>query len=181
MTFRTTLPAIVCGFIAGLLGFIFASHIPFDVATVRSRSFELVNNQGRIAGAWSVDNAGSVRLTMFDDTGGTAIELSENRRQESLIFNGTDRRMRVDLIATDTGSSSLNLGDTHRQSRLAIGSLDESDVPSDAPPDTWGVVIHGPTGSHDYFTAAVRGEYQSGTEKTFLRILRPNGKYWVVP
>ena len=186
MSLKTISLAFIFGFIGGLLGFLSAwtfvrpttPNANTVAAITRAHVYELVDGEGRTIGRWGSEADHAVALTLFDQKGFKAAELSASDGMRSLEFvEGKNHWRRMSLVAAQPGVAHLTLGDDFRTARLTIGSFEDSDVASGGPPPNWGLVVRG-RGMRDYLGAVVRGNAESGDAKASIWVLHPNGTYW---
>jgi hypothetical protein len=188
MSLKTISLAFIFGFIGGLLGFLSAwtfvrPTIPNAnpvAAITRAHVYELVDGDGRTIGRWGSEANHAVALTLFDQKGFKAAELSASDGMRSLEFvEGKDHWRRMSLVAAPPGIAALTLGDDFRQARLTLGAFPDHDSPPPSgAPEIWGLVVRGRITHPDYLGAVVHGNADSGDARASMWVLRPNGTYW---
>ena len=103
-TLMLVVVAMVLGLGTALLWYSVRSGLPGSPQSVSARQFVLRDSQGRVRGAWGLDDSGAVRLTLSDE--------------------GERQRVRLSLL--QDGSAGISLSDTSDRKLAVLGLLPDN-------------------------------------------------------
>lgn len=174
----------LAGLAGGLVGAVLLSCIQpgrtrgAETQTMRSTRFELVDSSGNAKAVWEVDQHGGIAIRFFDKEGTTRLELASRRDATLQMLQFADANGRARMTLTD--APTLTMGDATREARILLGSH-VNDAPSPSDEQSWGLVFPKLGSLSAWAAFGVATDPKTGTSRTYLSLVQPNGKQWHPP
>ena len=181
-TLRQLLTFSIAVFIGFLGGAVFTQRHTADAAapqTVRATRFELVDDSGKVLGAWGRESNGETALSFLGRDAKPLAAFGVNSgRKPFLTLSGSDGRMRADLSVGWGERPILAMSDEKWEHRVKLGFL-ASDAPS-LEEETWGLVFTAP-GRRILAGIGYGKDYTKGTLNGQISVRNSEGKTWRAP
>jgi len=175
--------AVLIGFLGGAA---FTQRHTADAAaphTIRAHRFELVDDSGKVLGAWGKESSGETALCFFGPIVGSGVKPLaalgvDTGQMPFLTLSGTDGRMRAALRVGWGERPFLAMGDEKWAHRVGLGFL-APDAPS-LEDENWGLVFTAP-GRRILAGIGYGKDYIKGTLDGHISVENSEGKVWRAP
>jgi hypothetical protein len=182
-TLRRLLTFSIAVFIGFLGGAVFTQRHVADAAapqTIRAHRFELVDDSGKVLGAWGRESNGETALSFLGSNAKPLAALGVDSGQTPfLTLSGTDGRMRADLRVGWGERPFLAMSDEKWAYRVKLGFIG-SDMPPTPEDENWGLVFNAP-GRRRLAAIGYWKDYSKGTVNGGILVRDSEGKAWRAP